>query len=683
MLEARHMRTVQELIKAANEAYERFDLETAEAVASEFEALGTTEGRCRSALTFAYLAFYRGELQRSHDLYEQAHQIAVEMNDAALIAKSLSGIGIALHRLGALQRAYEFHLRSLEAFEAIGSRSGIAVQYHNIGLSLESLGDLSGAVPWVRKAIDLYTELNDTARMANATSLLGSIYCDCGQISEGTTLLYRALDQFEQIGNRHKAAQIIANIGSVYHDLKRDEEALALYERSYTMFTELGVLADAGNVLASMGSTLYELGRTAEARESLERSISILEACNDGSALSWSYEKLARQHVSNNDLDAARALIASTQPWDDMPPILHREWLLTHAELKMCEAAYDDAKELMERALELTIRSGATTHVAEIHMMLRDLAQQRNDFAGYIHHNTEYLRLNEEVRGAQATQRIAILEADRSFERERQEHEKQRAVLYSTLPQHIADRVSRGEQVNDHYDNAAVIFLDIVGFTKISEQLSSQQVVQFLDTVFTTLDAICKKHEVVKIKTIGDSYMAVALPEQPNNRIAEQPNGSCVHRAANAALEMLDAVSQISLPNGSPEGSPERSHVSVRIGLHVGAVTAGVLGKERLQYDVWGDTVNVASRMESTGEPGRIHVSEMFASLLSPSPFLASARNDSSSYAEGKEGSVIPSVSEEQNMGSQFPVPWSLRERGALEVKGKGLMTTYWLLSSR
>jgi class 3 adenylate cyclase len=104
---------------------------------------------------------------------------------------------------------------------------------------------------------------------------------------------------------------------------------------------------------------------------------------------------------------------------------------------------------------------------------------------------------------------------------------------------------------------------------------------------------------------------------------------------------------------------PDR--LEVRMGLHVGPVTAGVLGKERLQYDVWGDTVNVASRMESTGEPGRIHVSEQFASFLGLRP-----RNDSSS----------PIVSEE--LGT-----WHLALRGETELKGKGLMTTYWLESAR
>jgi class 3 adenylate cyclase len=114
----------------------------------------------------------------------------------------------------------------------------------------------------------------------------------------------------------------------------------------------------------------------------------------------------------------------------------------------------------------------------------------------------------------------------------------------------------------------------------------------------------------------------------------------------------------------------EEHGISFRIGLHCGPVIGGVVGSSRTAWDVWGDAVNVASRMESTGEAGRVHVSEQFAS------FLASARNDSSSPVNSEGGPVILSVSEEP-----FPIPYSLFPRGEVEVKGKGRMTTFWLES--
>jgi class 3 adenylate cyclase len=259
-----------------------------------------------------------------------------------------------------------------------------------------------------------------------------------------------------------------------------------------------------------------------------------------------------------------------------------------------------------------------------LYQRLRDLSQRTNDFATYIQFNDAYHQLKEQIAGADASVRVAMIRKEREIENMEQERARERAVLYSTLPKHIADRVIRGEQVSDHFEAVGVMFLDIVGFTTISSELSSSEVVRILDAVFETCDAICAANHVTKIKTIGDSYMAVAFVDTETGRSVPATN------LANAALDILDAV----------------QHLDLRIGLHYGPVTAGVLGKDRLQYDVWGDTVNVASRMESTSEPGRIHVSEAFAAALD-------------SERANEHLSLLP--------------------RGEMEIKGKGLMNTFWL----
>ena len=336
----------------------------------------------------------------------------------------------------------------------------------------------------------------------------------------------------------------------------------------------------------------------------------------------------------------------------------------TRARIMEHRGQLQDAAEIYNRALQNVREHSLVYDEAWLHKQLRDLCQRMNDFAGYIEHNNEYVRITELFNGKDTATKITMQEMQREINARELEHQKHMAVLHSTLPKHIADRVARGEVVNDYYDNASVIFLDIVGFTTLSDQLSSEQVVQLLEQIFTTLDAVCERHDVMKIKTIGDSYMAVAFPME---------SSSSEQRAASAALDMLHEISHVVSPAISPEGSPEGSPLQVRIGMHSGAVTAGVIGTTRMQYDVWGDTVNVASRMESTSSPGRIHVSETFARSL------ANARDDNRTSLVRDAGTVIPSASEEQGMSSQFPVPCSLIERGETELKGKGTMTTYWL----
>jgi class 3 adenylate cyclase len=269
----------------------------------------------------------------------------------------------------------------------------------------------------------------------------------------------------------------------------------------------------------------------------------------------------------------------------------------------------------------------------DIHKALRDLALKQNDLATYVHHNNEYTRITEEINGRQAATKVAMQSKQREIDAERRDVEKRLSVLHATLPAHVVDRIARNETVSDHDDNAAVIFLDIVGFTTISDRLASDDVVLLLERFFSTLDAVCAKHNVVKIKTIGDSYMAVAFSDAAQQQIL---------RAAECAIEMIAAVRTDTLL------SHEIGEVAVRIGVHSGPVTAGVIGTTRLQYDVWGDTVNVASRMESTGEPGRIHVSEAFAHSLTP------CLSDT----------------------------LTLVQRGEISIKGKGTMTTFWLEST-
>jgi class 3 adenylate cyclase len=168
-------------------------------------------------------------------------------------------------------------------------------------------------------------------------------------------------------------------------------------------------------------------------------------------------------------------------------------------------------------------------------------------------------------------------------------------LLHGILPEEVATELKRCGKVAPNYvPDAAVIFTDFEHFSVTAERLLPEQIVEQLDAYFSAFDAIMTKHGLEKIKTIGDSYMAVAgVP---------QPHAEPVRAACEAALEILAASERISGPDGW----------KIRIGLHVGPLVAGVIGKQKFSYDVWGATVNFASRMESSGAPGRINVSAAF-----------------------------------------------------------------------
>jgi adenylate cyclase len=210
--------------------------------------------------------------------------------------------------------------------------------------------------------------------------------------------------------------------------------------------------------------------------------------------------------------------------------------------------------------------------------------------------------------------------------------EKQRSetLLLNILPQTIVGRMRNGEKsIADRHAEATILFCDLVGFTPLAAALPPHEVLDILSTVFSRFDRAVHEHGLEKIKTIGDAYMvAGGLPEPLPNH---------TRCAAELALEMLAIVRELR--------ETLRINLKVRIGLHAGPVVAGVIGTHKFVYDVWGDTVNTASRMETSGATGRIHIS----------------------------GAV------RRALGDAF----HFESRGQLRIKGKGMMETYFLLGAK
>ncbi|MBS1536609.1 MAG: hypothetical protein JST20_02525 [Bacteroidetes bacterium] len=204
-------------------------------------------------------------------------------------------------------------------------------------------------------------------------------------------------------------------------------------------------------------------------------------------------------------------------------------------------------------------------------------------------------------------------------------------LLHNILPKTIADQMMKKKTtISDYFDNVSIFFSDIVDFTNLSAQITPYDLVKGLNVIFTEFDKLARKHGLEKIKTIGDAYMAVCGAPELNENHAE--------RVALFALDVCDAIKQIKF-------TEEKTEIHIRIGLNCGSVVAGVIGENKFMYDMWGDAVNTAARMESHGVPDKIHVSEYFKKCLEQSS----------------------------------PHKFYFIERGEMEIKGKGMMKTYFL----
>ncbi len=230
-----------------------------------------------------------------------------------------------------------------------------------------------------------------------------------------------------------------------------------------------------------------------------------------------------------------------------------------------------------------------------------------------------------------ATVYYAMREVSRAEAAMEVEYGRSEALLANILPATIAARLKDPAHgvIADRYEDASILFADIAGFTERASHMPPADLVRFLDRLYTTFDRLVDKHGLEKIKTTGDSYMVVSgVP---------QPRPDHVEALAALALDMSRAVGDLRDPTGRP--------VPLRIGMASGPAVAGVVGARRFFYDVWGDAVNVASRMESTDQEGRIQVP--------------------------------------QDVYERLRDRFYLEERGDVEIKGKGLMHTWYLIGRK
>ncbi len=577
------------------------DVAAMEAAAIEFEALATFDGRMWAHLARGSTFLLVGQIDAAHREFMQRLEALEPRGPSLDLLNTWTGLGRVAMYQDNMVSALEAFQRAMELAELLDQPKALAGANSNVGIVLQRVGDYAGALPYLKRGLQLSQQTGHRQFEANITNNIGMLYLSMDQPEEALSYFRTAADQLNELGSLHNVLGIQCNIGQVLWRLGDPQQAetvlLAAIDRS--------LQTGASHIRADLAMVLTQVytddGRTADAMALMDR--------------------YAEEIASN----PRASLMAARE----------------RAGILQMQEHYDEAREGFTELLRHAEDLGHMSAQMDLHMVLRDLAKTTKDLDAYIRHSEAHQRIKDQVNGADAARRYAVQEKQADMDALRQQQQREREVLYGALPRSVADRLIRGEDVNDHYEHAAVLVLDLVGFTAYSGSRSPQEVVALLGQIFESFDRICADHHVTKVKTIGDAYLAVALPLGDGASPVEE-------RAARAALQMTDAVE-------------EHQGLRARIGLHSGAVSTGVIGKDRLQYDVWGDTVNIAHRMESTGEPGRIQVSRAFAEpwLLHRSiagtvllPRTTATANSSQLTAHGSQPTATA------NSNSAMPTYW-------------------------
>ncbi|HRK05119.1 MAG TPA: tetratricopeptide repeat protein [Chlorobiota bacterium] len=655
---------ISELKAAVDVACTKNDAATLLEIATTADGVLTDQGRALASRARGYAAYVRGHYPEAREHYAQALTIYTDLNDRPAVAVISSNIGIVDATTGNYQQALDNLQRSIDLYTALGNQSGLAtvngnianvyfhtgdyptaLQYHqialgvhkemgdvhgtaivtgNIGNVLAMMGDYPLALEHYQRAVADYTVYGDVHGAAGVTTNIGIVYRITGDYPSAIEYFQRAIELYHKVGSRASEALVTNNIGAVYFDTGNYTEALDHFERALTIHEEMGDRHGVATVTGNIGGVYGKRGDHVLSQEYFQRSLSLHKELGDVSGLLTNTLRCLDVCITLELFDDANTYIQSLSETQFLNPEHKIHYGMLRARVGVHHGDTDGAGAILRNVLKVASEHGLRKDEAEIHKLLRDLAQNTNNFSGYIEHNDAYTRITEEINGKQTTQRLAMMEAEKRIESERTERERERAILFSTLPKTIAERVIRGERVSgDNFENASILFTDIVSFSTHTSSLHPTDVIELLATMFSAFDALCEHHGVIKVKTIGDSYMCFKSDGDVATNASE---------IASLALELLEVCG--TWPSGEP--------IEIRIGIHTGPVTAGIIGTERFQYDVWGDAVNVASRLESTGEPNKIHLSESFALSLPAGP-------------------------------------WHLEYRGPTSLKGKGDTTTYWM----
>ncbi|MBK6760833.1 MAG: tetratricopeptide repeat protein [Ignavibacteria bacterium] len=472
-------------------------------------------------------------------------------------------------------------------------------------------------------AVALLGALPYPAAFGNALTELATIYSRKGLLADAVRMQFRAYETFTTLDNPIALAIAMLNLGVLYGETGNREKARTYFEQVRTIDT--GADAERFATYAALNIGLLHLEDN-DATQAIHELLVAERLSTDKSK--WSMATGARRGLSAahrvlGNIEQARLWLQRAE--DALAMASNEPQRITHvieeARLLMCEGDHQRAIDILEPIAD------AARQRADVSALLRSLAELHVAYAATQASSRAYqcllerTQLETSVTNTTAQQRLALFTVEREREEERRTAQRERDLLHSVMPGTVAERILSGERrIADVHTDVAILFADLVGFTTISENMEPKEVLDFIERIFTQFDTIIEHHGLVRIKTIGDAYMAVAnLPD-----MVSQP----AHRAAHCAMDMMKAIT---------DGT---YGVRVRIGMHIGTVVAGVIGATRPMYDIWGDAVNIAARMEQHSEPGRIHISQAFAEEL-------------------------------QGFG--------VTERGTIEVKGKGMMTTYWL----
>lgn len=602
----------------------------------------------------------QADYPKALDNYQKALEINEKTGNIQGQGNNFNNIGLVYYSIFDYPRALEYYQKTLRINERTGNKTNLANCLGNIGNIYNELQDYTNALEYYEKALAISESLGNLRNVAGNLVNIGNVYTQLKNNKKALEYKQRALKINEQLGNQSWIANNLGNIGNVYIQLADYPSAMDYHERALAISEKINDKKGLASSYASIGNIHYlqqnypnarqsemkalelanEVGLLPTASEALLQLSKIYEATGRFDSAYLAYQGHITLKDSINNVEKQREVTQKVLKFEfgRKEDSLRQHQIITDAKLEqqtLLAAKRQQELELKQIAINLANKDKELQHLA----YLKSQADLRLEQSA-TREKEELLSMAENEKRLQATQvnlqqtQLALKDRElqtqktqrffyvggiillsllsffifRNFLNQQKlnkviqaEKLKSDNLLLNILPTAVAGELKEnGHAIARQFDAVTVLFTDFVNFTQISERLSPQALVAELHLNFMAFDEIMERHGLEKIKTIGDAYMAVSgLPmANPNHAQA----------AAQAALDIQEFVRQ-------RQNALEYSF-QIRIGMHSGPVVAGIVGVKKFAYDIWGDTVNTAARMESSGEPGKINISGATYALL-------------------------------------------------------------------
>lgn len=549
---------------------------------------------------------------------KKALNLATSLNFGKGMGYALKNSGLVYYEIGNYVEALDDWTKSLEIFESLPDTIGMANIINNLGTLYFQMGSHPKALDYYLRSLGFAEKAKDTVRMATVLYGIGAIYGELLEYDKSLDYFNRMGRNLENLDNDQLTTYYLMGVGEIYRkkgdyemSLKFYKEALPLNENTPDYSHNLTMLGTVEQKIGNIDKSIAYLNLAYETAKENNQQWETVQALIPLGSL---YKK--SNFSKSISLFEEAAALANQLETDNALVDIYKGMSETYAFHGAYEKAYQ-YRELYQAEKDSIFNLETDDKIRGLQFDF-DLSKKEDEI-GLLEKEAEIQELQERrqknvIYATGIALFLIILLALSLYRRYKfiretnmiieTEKNRSESLLLNILPEETAQELKENGKVKaKSFEAVTVLFTDFVGFTAFAKNLKPEELVASVDYYFSKFDAIMEKHDVEKIKTIGDAYMcAGGLPEPDENH---------VFKVIEAAFEIIDFINQ-----AKDTDLMNHQAFDIRVGVNTGPIVAGVVGTKKFAYDIWGDTVNVASRMETKSAPGKINVSESTYELI-------------------------------------------------------------------